>query len=489
MSPFGIRRIRRRPARPAIAGFTLIELMIVIVIMLTVTAVTIPVVAPAIQGQQLREGARILSTFLNAARNRAIESGRPAGVWIERMPGLREAAVNVYFAEVPPVYAGDFLDSSLEAFIVNGLPTDSMMTGTFFNYPRIETNCRDYWNIIIPRSRTTMNVDSWSSPDPMDQQIVRPGDMIQIEGDERQIPLKVVRMNINGAVSASQKNLWWYIYRGRNCARHLGPDGGYLSSTENRHTDGSFIINWFDRAHYVPPEAVRVTTWFPRNPNVAGLRYKIFRQPIKMQAGSVKMPAGVVIDLNYSSMTDGTFTTGTYTTGSAWGTTTANASGLPFHPRRDPDDKSNNRSPYWGDAVYPNDETPIIMVFSAGGHLERIYCRIKDGVSVNSQWSWEGVEPYGSIHFLIGKLERIVPHEQYYMSQDPAQNLNVQLKKNWLDLDNLWVNIFTGSGFITTSLVNEVSYNSGSYSAQASNPQNVHLTRISARTGKLAGGR
>ena len=103
-------------------GFTLLELLVVILIMLTVTAVTIPVVAPAMKGRQVREGARLLNTFLNAARNRAIESGRPCGVWLERMPGLREACINVHFAEIPPAYAGDFLDSTVESFIVNGDP-------------------------------------------------------------------------------------------------------------------------------------------------------------------------------------------------------------------------------------------------------------------------------------------------------------------------------------------------------------------------------
>lgn len=486
MSDYRFLRMRIRRG-----GFTLLELLVVILIMLSVTAVTIPVVAPAMKGRQVREGARILNTFLNAARNRAVESGRPCGVWLERMPGLREACVNVHFAEIPPAYAGDFLDSSIESFVVNGDPATGVsgtMSGQFFNWPRTEAACRDYWNIIVPRSRTTMNVDCWASPDPADQQIVREGDLIQFEGDDRQIPLKVVKMNIAGATSASSQNLWWYIYRGRNCATNVGPDGGYLGGNVNRHWDGSFIINWFDRSNYVSGDTIRVTTWMPMNPNVTGIRYKIHRQPIKMQAGSIKMPDGVVIDLNFSSMSDGTTTTGTYTAGSTFSTGGFGSPGCPFHPRRDPGDTTNNRSPYWGNPIYPQDETPVIIVFSPGGHVERVYCRIKDGYTSTAQWPWQGFEPYGMVHFLIGRLERIIPHEQYFMSQTAAENLEIQKKKNWLDLDNLWVNIETQSGFMTTSLIDNVDPNA-SFAAQASNPHNVHLTRVKARLGRTYGGR
>lgn len=333
-----------------------------------------------------------------------------------------------------------------------------------------------------------MNVDCWASPDPADQQVVREGDLIQFEGDDRQIPLKVVKMNIAGATSASPKGLWWYLYRGRNCATNAGPDGTYLPASSNRHSGGEYIINWFDRSYFVHDDTIRVTTWVPMNPNVTGLRYKIYRQPIKMQAGAIKLPDGVVIDLNFSSMSDGTVSASASAT-QTYGATGFGASGSPFHPRRDKvGDTTNNRSPYWGDPIYEQDETPIILVFSPGGHVERVYCRIKDGISTNAQWSWQGLEPYGMIHFLIGRLERIIPHEQYYMSQTPAVNLEIQKKKNWLDLSNLWVNVESQSGFTSTSIVDNVDPNT-SFATQAANPHFVYLTRSKARIGRTAGGR
>jgi len=464
----------RRRAR---GGFSLLELMVVVFILLTVTAISLPLVVPAMSGRQVREGARMLNTFINAARSRAIETGRPAGIWIERLPGLREAAANIYYAEIPPVYSGDYLDSSVELFTVNGTPTASGVTGcNIFTWERVETSCKDYWNIVVPRSRTTFNTDIWASPDPLEQQVVREGDLIQIEGSDRRIPLKIVKASIAGATSATSGNLWWYIYRGRNCASNLGPDGAY---TNERHLSGEWVIRWFDRNIPVSWSSIRSTTTVPFNYNVLGLKYKIYRQPIKLQAGSIKLPDGVVIDLGFSSITNGN----------------SSDSGLPFHPRQDP---SNVNVPWWGAPVYPQDETPIILVFSPGGHMERIYFRMTEGFSgtaaANRQWLWGGMEPFGQIHFLVGKIEKVLPDEYYLLAQNAQTNFDKQIKKNWLDPENFWVNVNPQTGFISTSIVDDISTYGQAVFDPANNriggadPNNIYMTRHKARYARVMGG-
>lgn len=422
----------------------------------------------------------MVSTFINAARNRAIESGRPAGVWIERLPGLREAATTLYYAEVPPVYAGDFLDSSVELFFVNGVPVagNAPINGNIFNVGSTDATCKDYWNIVVPRGRTVFNADAWASPNPLDQTVVREGDLIQIEGSDRKIPLKTVKMNIAGATSASSQGLWWYIYRGRNCDWDRGPDGPYNNA---RNLNGDWQINWFDRNLPADWHNVRRTTVTPMNQNAVGLKYRIYRQPIKLQAGSIKLPDGACIDLGFSSITNGD----------------SNNSGLSFHPRTGTD-TGNNIVPYWGKASLPQDETPIILVFSPGGHVERLYIRMSEGLAnaagtQNRQWVWGGIEPFGQIHFLIGKVEKIFPDEFFETTKSAQENFDIQSKKNWLDLENFWVNVNPQTGFISTAVVDEVP--TGSYFdpanrlAGASNPNNVYMTRAKARYARLAGGK
>jgi prepilin-type N-terminal cleavage/methylation domain-containing protein len=62
------------------AGFTLIELLVVIVIIVLVSAVTLPVVLPALSHRQVSEAARIVQGALVGARDSALHSGTLSGI-------------------------------------------------------------------------------------------------------------------------------------------------------------------------------------------------------------------------------------------------------------------------------------------------------------------------------------------------------------------------------------------------------------------------
>ncbi len=104
-------------------GLTLIELLVVVFIILTVSAAVVPVIAPTAAGRRQREAARVVSTFLSSARTRAIEIGRPAGVWLEGTAGDRGAVVTLSYCEVPPSYAGLMLNSTVKTR-VNGVRSE-----------------------------------------------------------------------------------------------------------------------------------------------------------------------------------------------------------------------------------------------------------------------------------------------------------------------------------------------------------------------------
>lgn len=88
-------------------GVTLLEVLVVISIMLILLAVAVPRLRPMMEQRRIREASRTVSGFFYAARSRAMETGRPVGVAIERLKSQPEAAVTLRMVEVPPPYCGD----------------------------------------------------------------------------------------------------------------------------------------------------------------------------------------------------------------------------------------------------------------------------------------------------------------------------------------------------------------------------------------------
>jgi Tfp pilus assembly protein FimT len=362
-------------------GATLLELLTVIVVLLMITTATVPVVAPHVQGRRIREAARMISTFVNAGRSRAIETGRPAGVWIERMPNVPEASNMLFFAEIPQVYAGDFLDSRAELCVVG------RQTGTS-TWPN--TSDQEFYNIVIPRNRNSYNADIWSIPPSSasvgTHQLVRELDLIKFEGFDR---FYTLRIHNNLAVPNSQQRQWWYLLKGinaktANATKYTNEVNVYLQ----------YVIHWFGGINEssVGWGSVLRTTTIPFTSENIGLRYQIYRQPQRLQAGSIRLPEGVVIDLNFSSVTHDEFQN--------W-----NGSGIPgepLHPR-----KGSNY--YLGDPFHEKDNTPIVFVFSPDGRMQLLYRQNKDPSA--NLWNWEGSEPFGNVYLLVGERRNIVPHE------------------------------------------------------------------------------
>lgn len=107
----GISRLRR--------GVTLIELLVVILVMLMITAVTLPAMRPALEGRKIREAARMVEVFISGARSRAIQSGHAVGVLIKPDEQNPSQCIELSYVEQPPPYSGDFQNSTI-AILGNG---------------------------------------------------------------------------------------------------------------------------------------------------------------------------------------------------------------------------------------------------------------------------------------------------------------------------------------------------------------------------------
>ena len=94
-------------------GLTLTELLVVVAILVTVTAVLAPLLTSSFEGREVREAARQVNAYFRQAQAKARELGRPVGVMIRRSPSTNSGPNNDFdfgyqlsLAEEPPPYTG-----------------------------------------------------------------------------------------------------------------------------------------------------------------------------------------------------------------------------------------------------------------------------------------------------------------------------------------------------------------------------------------------
>ncbi|MEN0111938.1 MAG: hypothetical protein AAF805_14560, partial [Planctomycetota bacterium] len=93
-------------------AMTLVELLVVIVLVTILVTTAIPVLSPGGDTRKLREASRAINTYLAGAQARAVETGRPCGVQLNRLSlrtqNWRDNAVvtSLNYVEVPAPYRG-----------------------------------------------------------------------------------------------------------------------------------------------------------------------------------------------------------------------------------------------------------------------------------------------------------------------------------------------------------------------------------------------
>jgi prepilin-type N-terminal cleavage/methylation domain-containing protein len=152
-----MRPYRHPTHRPG--GFTLVELMVVVLIIVIVSAATLPVIIPAISHRQVSEGARLLQATLVGARDAAIRSNAPRGVRLlpdPAFPGPSPLAANRMIAIEPaPDYISGQIELTKDDFPTAGLPQQISISEALFTDPGKVTGTNTipseptswYWNI------------------------------------------------------------------------------------------------------------------------------------------------------------------------------------------------------------------------------------------------------------------------------------------------------------------------------------------------------
>lgn len=232
-------------------GVTLIELLIVMVVIILLAGLTLPSFRGMLQGQKVTQTARLVQGLIESARARAIASGRPVAIILDRVPVNPAADPNFNYisdntctrlsiGEVFPPYEGDWANST-------GILRD------YFDNKWIKSKkdgIPDTLEIHVAKVASLFDMGTGKP-----NGLIDAGDLIQLSDHSQTFTIKEI--NLNGTlVEISFKN----------------PPPGFSGSEPL----------WSSMSE--------------------GIKFRMTRRPSKTMAGSTALPRGMCIDLSQSGV-------------------------------------------------------------------------------------------------------------------------------------------------------------------------------------------
>lgn len=407
-------------------GFTLIELVIVIVITLSITAMAIPLLAPSRENRRIAESARIVTSMLSQARARAIEIGRPVGVTFERFPYVNDqlysngtAAITLSYAEVPTPYAGSMLDARI---VIEGEPfTDNNSNNFYDSGDSLTADWDNSGGYTSGGFITAITLDGRVFDPACILSMVKPGDVLRLNyrGNEYTI----------GAQNASQLDTNGYFK--------------LLDGTSNPWMLISATARVMPRTPYGDYDEDHR---FTPGTDFGGVPFTIERTPQRSALQPQTLPEGMAVDLTAYSSSDPLILLNLN-----------NASALAYAPTN-------------GD---------ITIMFAPAGNIESI-----------RWGAGQKVIPSSPIMLLVGKQAYVppVPTATMGVYPDPRATVgNISPKAgeplyNWQDLDARWILINHQTGLVTSNPT-------ASVDATAALDTQMAQSRVIAREGLKKGDR
>jgi len=360
--PFSKHVLRHNPIR---RGFTLVELLVVVSILLLLTVVVLPTIQPASESKRVREAARMIHVYLGAAKSQALETNRPCGVIIAREENLPQASTILYQAEVPPPYAGNLTNATVRAQEWTFLSDGSYYWLNAFFVVKVRIRDGDLSSGLVHR-----------------------GDKIQLN---RQGPLYTI------AVDPSNTQPTYTDF-----PLSSSPDDPTIDfAPTDRNVDAGGWIDNYALTLILEPTSASMLAW----PNVdptdltpipsstppsltwsRPLPFEIFRRPAKSIARPLRLSPGAVVDLDASGFDYDAATE----VPDRWSFAVLDTSANPL----DPDD--------W--VLKSNVGAPIIM-FSPNGAVESVWCTYWDNSL--GYYVYGPVKPTRPIFLLVGKQKRM----------------------------------------------------------------------------------
>jgi type II secretory pathway pseudopilin PulG len=250
--------------------------LVVIIILTTVVAAAIPILAPSDNDRRLREATRTLNTVITSAQAKAIQLRRPYGIALKRLSWDTKAdddngaCVEVFFAEQLPPFTG-FSETSAATVALDNGPNGGGAPQVLIRFVARGTQPNN--------DRLPIGWD----PDPLPPSTFRPGDVVEIAGTQFRFT--------DTDVDPDNKP-----YYGPNSGE---PDGTLVAVPVN--DTGQMLSVRYDDAGY-ELSSRPANTNLPLPCWTSPAPYKILRQPTLTSTEPFQMPDGTAIDLRASGI-------------------------------------------------------------------------------------------------------------------------------------------------------------------------------------------
>lgn len=246
--------------RVAKTGFTLLEVLITLLILLIMAGVALPVTRNTLRDQRNNRAAQIVTSFIDLTRNQAIAHERDMGVVFERLEPSgfgRSACVRLRQVRGVPIYTGE--SAKAMAILVNaGGTVGGPINAAEFN--PIESQ-------LLALSANMISAGNVSDAP------IRPGDRLELPGGRIVSILQIQRLGPELGNAFDELRTVRVTFNLREPSNLPAP----LTST------------------YTHPGRLSRSTNPPQR-----VRYAVHRAPVLTNTVSVSLPRGTVIDLNYS---------------------------------------------------------------------------------------------------------------------------------------------------------------------------------------------
>lgn len=236
--------------KTTLAGFTLVEILVVMSIMVALAAVALPATKELLSKQKVTRAASGLQAFIDSARNRAIAGNRSVGVVIERFNPTtdygRASSIRLRLMIGVPPYSGD-ADNAVAHLRASTSNNPSSIIAEF-----------DPADSQLLALSVMMNADGDPNPP------IRVGDQIELPGGRR---ASIIEMD-----------------RGANAN---GLDRVFVRFNL-REVDSLNSALFPEASNYLSEDRF--------------VKFKIHRRPVASSTSVFSLPRGVVLDLNYSGV-------------------------------------------------------------------------------------------------------------------------------------------------------------------------------------------